>query len=177
MSGRIKRSMELDGDIWKAILLWRNTPNKMDSSPVQRMFSRRTRCAVPVVKSKLKPKVIPNVEENIIDNRRKAKKYYDRRARILPELEIGQPVYVQTKPQLNSNWESGVVTERLNPRSYTVEVPNGQLRRNRENIKSTPNKVTNDFSSYDQSSPKLSISEPLVTSSESVQSSSEPGLC
>lgn len=160
MSGRIKQSMELDGDIWKAILLWRNTPNKMDSSPAQRIFSRRTRCAVPVFKSKLRPKVIGNVKRDIINNRRLVKRNYDRRTRHLPDLEIGDPVYVQTKPQLNSVWEGGVVKEYLNSRSYVVDVADGQLRRNRERIKSTPQKVI--------PQPFISAPEVAVTSSARV---------
>ena len=60
--GLVKKAIKSNMDIWKAILDWRNTPTEgMDSSPTQRLMSRRTRHTLPISDELLKPKVVENV--------------------------------------------------------------------------------------------------------------------
>jgi hypothetical protein len=55
---------ELKQDIYKCLLIWRNTSNEIGSSPNQRLIGRRTRCDIPMTSMKLKPEIQGNVPEN-----------------------------------------------------------------------------------------------------------------
>lgn len=133
----IHKSKRDGSDVWKALQLWRNTPNKVNTSPVQRIFSRRTRCNIPLTTLKLQPKVIEDVPMQIAQNRREAKYYYDRTAskRELPDLQVGQDVYIQTKPQSNATWTKGKLISNINSRSCIVDIDGVEYRRNREHAK------------------------------------------
>jgi transposase InsO family protein len=124
-------------DIWKALLEWRNatTPN-MQSSPAQRLMSRRTRSFLPCATTHYVPKVQEKVPEKIIEKRKVAKHYHDQGAKSLPKLVIGQPVRVKTRPQVpHSEWRAGRVVKETAPRSYIVEVNGYQYRRNRIHLR------------------------------------------
>lgn len=118
-------------DFYSALLEWRNTPTvDMDSSPVQRLMSRRTRNKIPMSKELLIPEVVPEVQEMITQKRRRTKHHYDKSAKPLPELEIGQEVLV--KPNIGKSWKSGAIEENLgNGASYDVRVDGKLFRRDR----------------------------------------------
>lgn len=113
----IKKAKKSGHDIWKAILDWRNTPTEsMNSSPVQRFMSRRTRTHIPTPHRLLEPQVVDGVSEKIKLRRQKAKCYYDRGSRKLPELEIGQPVRVKPSPsQRDKKWKLGTCSTSGSP--------------------------------------------------------------
>lgn len=111
----LKKAHESKQDFWELLLQWRNTPNKTGSSPAQRLFNRRTRFGIPMYEGKYIPKVEDKVKEKIAVNHRKAKAYYDRKVRSLPELEIGQPVFVKLKPS-DKEWRKGTVVSPITDR-------------------------------------------------------------
>ena len=89
----IKKAKRCGQDVWKAILDWRNTPTEnMKSSPAQRLMSRRTHTLLPTVNQLLMPKVVDNVPDKLAQRRQKAKYYYDRGSKKLPELQIPETV-------------------------------------------------------------------------------------
>ena len=54
----LRKTTDSNGDVYQALLAWRNTPTGgMRSSPVQRFFGRRTRTGLPISPKLLKPKV------------------------------------------------------------------------------------------------------------------------
>ena len=58
--------MKQKEDPWKAILEWRNIPNeKLKTSPLQRLMSRRTQTMLPMAESLLRPKTEKRVPEKI----------------------------------------------------------------------------------------------------------------
>ena len=135
---KLIRKTQKDGtDIHKAILDWRNTPTVgMNSSPAQRLMSRRTQTLLPTSERLLQPEVVPDVHDKITQKRQQAKKLYDKQAKPLPQLEIGEPVYVKPLPQTNNKtWKEGVCTEKLSQRSYKVAVDGKTVRRNRIHLK------------------------------------------
>lgn len=131
----IRKAEETGQSFWYVLLHWRNIPNKIGSSPTSRLFSRSTRCGVPASAEKYTPKIVPNVPEAILENRRKTKYYYDRKSRNLPELETGSPVFVQLHPDVSKLWTPAVVNQKLNSRSYIVDVNGSRYRRDLVNIK------------------------------------------
>jgi len=126
-----KKAHRDNKDLWLALLDKRNTPTQdVNSSPVQRLMSRRTRTLLPVSANLLYPRVEEGVKEKLKAKKQRAKGYYDRSAKVLPELEIGQEVRVVG--QRNKIWEAGTCVQKLSDRSYLVEVNGNTLCRNRE---------------------------------------------
>ena len=120
-------------DAWKAIREWRNTVTPgTDSSLVQRLMSRRTRSFMPCHTSLYKPHVQQDVTEQFIYKRCRAKKYYDRNAKSLPEPVTGQSIRAKDH---HSYWKSGVVEAKVAPRSYLEEINSRSYRRNRVHIR------------------------------------------
>ncbi|RLU19993.1 hypothetical protein DMN91_008552 [Ooceraea biroi] len=118
----VKKSERSGQDLWYMLLHWRNTPNRIGFSPVQRLYSRGTRSGLPNAICSLQPRIIQEVPARIEHNRRKSKYYYDMKSANLPELEIGQPVALQLHPDKN-NWSNkGTVHDKLSKRDYIVNV-------------------------------------------------------
>ena len=140
MKRMMKKVRQSKGDLYKALLEWRNAVTPGDvSSLVQKLMSRRTRSFLPCSSSHYHPRIESDVQQNIMKRRQKAKKYYDKHAKALPKLRVGQNVYVKTHPHLpNSTWKPGKVISEVAPRSYIVGFNGVQYRRNRIHIRSKP---------------------------------------
>ena len=135
----IKKSQRDKRDLWLSILDWRNTPTEcMNTSPVQRLFSRRTKTVLPTTSDLLTPKIEKgeNVTKLLNNKRKKAKYYYDRSSRSLRDLRVNEIVRVQP---LNSKhvWKLGKVLLQYAPRSYVVEVDGKLITRNRKFLRTT----------------------------------------
>ena len=80
----------------------------MNTSPVQRLFSRRTKTVLPTTSDLLTPKIEKgeNVTKLLNNKGKKAKYYHDRNSRSLRDLRINKIVHVQP---LNSKhvWKLG----------------------------------------------------------------------
>ena len=122
-------------DPYFALLDHRNTPSQgLDSSPAQRLLSRRTRTLLPVKSSLLKPKVI-QVEQALINNQLRQCSYYNRSAKDLDALQPGENVRVQPF-EPHTTWRLGKVKEPVDFRSYKIELDSGAiLRRNRRHLR------------------------------------------
>ncbi|UYV66194.1 K02A2.6-like [Cordylochernes scorpioides] len=130
-----KKSKQENIDFWQNLLNWRNTPTiDIDSSPVQRIMSRRTRAILPIHPNLLKPSIPENIPDKISIKRQQAKYYYDRKSKNLPDLDIGQEVYVRT-PNTTPSWSKANITNEHNTRSYDVNIHGRTYRRNRTWIK------------------------------------------
>jgi hypothetical protein len=130
----IKKAIESHTDIELVLLNWRNTPNKMGTSPTQRLFSRRTRCQVPCAPELLLPKVVQGVKYKIIENKQRSKSYHDKKTRNEVQFQTGEMVFVRLNDQ-SKKWSPGVIVNQLKPRSYTVEVNQRHYRRNSFHLK------------------------------------------
>lgn len=99
-------------------------------------MSKNTRCGLPAVSSNFYPRVIEGVSENIEDQRLKSKSYYDRFTKDQPQLNVGQEVMVQIRPDRNRHWSRGTIQKQITDRSYIVDVDNTPYRRDRLHLKS-----------------------------------------
>ena len=62
----MKKAAVSGNDFYLMLLEWRNTPAEgMDSSPSQRIFSRRDKTLLPMSKNLLKPKAVTGVHEKL----------------------------------------------------------------------------------------------------------------
>lgn len=133
----IRKTQKSGECLYEAVLEHRNTPNKVGYSPAERLLGRSTRGRLPVPKDELKVKVRTYVPERIKKNRENAKKFYDRSARNLKEVDIGDKVVVQLKPG-EKEWIPGSVTNKLAHRKYEVTANNKSYIRNRQLIAPNP---------------------------------------
>ncbi|XP_043480505.1 uncharacterized protein K02A2.6-like [Leptopilina heterotoma] len=131
----VKKADTSKEDLWYMLLHWRNTPNKIDSSPNQRIFSRRTHSGVPMTNKHLQPQTVLGVPEKIDSNKKISKKYYDKKTKDLPKLNIGQGVAVQLNPEVNKSWVKGDIVKKVKDRDYIVNVGDRTIRRNIVHIK------------------------------------------
>ena len=87
-------------------------------------MSRRTRHSLPTAKLLLQPKVVDGVAHLLKFKRQKSKFYYDRNAKELPKLNIGQNVRMKSAPN-DQNWKLGTcVGKARGGRSYIIEADN-----------------------------------------------------
>ncbi|PIK57193.1 hypothetical protein BSL78_05892 [Apostichopus japonicus] len=109
----IKKTSESKGDFYLNLLNWRNTPTEgLNSSPAQRLYSRRTKTLIPTVNSLLKPKVPNNVKSNKQKAKAKQAKYYNRGVKELRKLNKGETVRVKINiDDRQSTWEKAQVQE------------------------------------------------------------------
>ena len=101
------------------------------------MFSRRLRSMLPSTNEQLAPQSIdPNkIRKTMQDFQIKTKVNYDRTARKLSPLKVGESVHVQR----DKLWEPAKVVSQHNEHSYNVQTPQGaNYRRNRKFLNKTP---------------------------------------
>ncbi len=132
-----KRAKFDGSDPWLAILHWRNTPTEgLDSSPAQRLMSRRLRTGLTMANSLLFPKVVEGVSEKLRWKRRMTKFHYDARAKDLPELNVGEHIRMKPLPgDRTGRWRRGQCLGKVNPWSYVVNVDGTLYRRNRVDLR------------------------------------------
>lgn len=131
----LKKAKADKKDPLQALLEYRNTPTEtIGTSPAQRLMSRRTRTLLPTAKALLQPEVQdPSItKEKIKLRRQRAKIYYDRGSKHLPEIMEGEPVMLQpNKPKMP--WERGSCLGQVSDRSYLVKTDHDTIvRRNRK---------------------------------------------
>ncbi|XP_062614646.1 uncharacterized protein K02A2.6-like [Saccostrea cucullata] len=129
------KAQEDETDPYEALLEQRCTPRQDTGlSPAQMMFNREIHATLPmrsqvnndfgIVKSKHRSRQIA------------VKKSYDKKARNLPEVDIGQSVYFQHRE--GQNWKLGKVIQILGQRTYIITDQQGvEYRRNRIHIRPT----------------------------------------
>lgn len=84
----------------------------------------------------LEPQVITGVTDKLRMKHQAAKLVYDRSARDLPELDVGQPIRMKPLPgDRTGRWRRGVCLQQVGPRSYLVDVEGTAYRRNRVDLR------------------------------------------
>lgn len=122
-----------------AILLYRNTPGDGIPSPAQLLMGRRTSTTLPTSRSLLKPEKQPDSKERQKKIKEKQKHFFDKGAKELPPLQIGNRVMMQD--DRDGRWKPArVVALDDSPRSYIIktEGPGGIYRRNRRHLRKVP---------------------------------------
>ncbi len=133
----LKKSEEGKTDPYLALLELRNIPSeKMKSSPVQRLFGRRTRTMLPIKKRLLEPEISTNVKEKLSEKKSVQISFYNRGTHELPPLSKGDIVRFQ--PPGKQIWVKAKVQNQVDVRSYAVRTEDGrEYRRNRKHLRSS----------------------------------------
>jgi len=129
----LRRASTGRADLSTMLLDYRNTPVKgMSISPAQLCTGRRLRTKIPVITSKLEPTVPVGVKEELRRKQAVEKVYYDRSARQLPNLNVGDKVLLKTSKTLEF---ARVTGKHQTPRSFFVTTADGsEYRRNRSHL-------------------------------------------
>ncbi|XP_018494822.1 uncharacterized protein K02A2.6-like [Galendromus occidentalis] len=122
----VKKSELAREDLELALLEWRNTPQEDGYSPAEKFFCRKTRSLLPVRESDLRQKLPRNVQNSIRQSRIRQKRSFDRGAKVLHPLAEGDGVLVQPIGY-GKRWERGSIVQRLNKRTYAIDMENGGL--------------------------------------------------
>ena len=123
-----------------AILEYRNAPldGTEGHAPAQLLNSRLLRSKLPCPIKLLKPQTVPPVGSLLTERQHKQAHYHDARpgGKDLPPLEREQLVRFRAR---QDEWIRGRVTRahQSAPRSYVIDSPRGEFRRNRKHIRAT----------------------------------------
>ena len=148
----VKNLLKKTSDPYKALMAYRATPLESGLSPPELLMGRKIRTRIPTSPSNLNRSwpYLEQFRENDASLKGKQKRDFDRRhsAKTLPELFPGERIWIPDKKV-----EGTVVDKAGPPRSYTVETPKGQLRRNRRHLNRLPETPNTDTSTAFSSPP------------------------
>ena len=154
----LRKVLNSGKDPYMAILDNRNTPTQgIDSSPVQRLLNRRTKTPLPTSRALLQPRVTypGKDQQNLAKRQEEQVRYFNQGARSLRELAEGDVVRMKPFRLGDKVWKKATVTARLDERSYNVETSDGGVyRRNRCNLRKTPERVESACSDDSKSAEK-----------------------
>ncbi|KAK7095117.1 hypothetical protein V1264_002767 [Littorina saxatilis] len=138
----MKKCAEDQSDAYLALLELRNIPSeKMQTSPSQRLFGRRTRTLLPTAKTLLKPKTCTGVKQKLEQKKFTQQQYYNRSSTELSDLKPGQEV--RFKAPRTNRWIKATVDSQVDVRSYKIRTADGkEYRRNRKDLRQASHKFT-----------------------------------
>ena len=126
---------------------------------------------IPTTEKLLVPNVSRHVSESITRKRQLTKYSHDKKSKILPALEQGQPVYVWHEPvEKETPWDSGIVKHVLNDRSYIVSTDGYDARRNRTDIREWTCSNGEMMTNSEQNT--STTSDPINSENQSIRTSS-----
>lgn len=116
-------------DPYITLLNYRNTPKFGLCSPAQLCMSRSLRTKIPIADKNLKPTLVNlnKYKQSIHSNQEKHKQYYNKHAKDLKPLRIGDNIFFKKNPQA-STWTQGIIKQiGPKPRSDLIESSEGNL--------------------------------------------------
>ena len=117
---------------------WIFTTHPQATYLAQRLMDRRTRILLPMTDRLLEPalRTDTDTKSKLQYAKYQQAAYYNRNAKDLAVLEEGS--VVRMKPYSpNVTWKRGVITKRLDERSYQVDIDSGTYHRNRSHLRMT----------------------------------------
>jgi len=141
----MERCTQAHEDPYLGLLNLRNTPTEgTNSSPAQRLMSRRTKTTVPTTSAILQPGSHDHKCYKFSKEEKLAKsaEHYGKRKPLNP-LKCGDNVRIQPIESGKSLWKQATVTTKLSGRSYDVTTDEGRTyRRNRKFLRAKPRSRT-----------------------------------
>ncbi|XP_067940174.1 uncharacterized protein [Watersipora subatra] len=131
----VKRMLRRCEDPFLALLEYRNTVTEgLSTSPAQRIIGKATRSALP------EKAPVPTELERLSSAQKDEKRMqqqskYNKGARELRPLRVGEPVFLRDYRKHRSEWKEARVVQQLTGRSYSVQVEDDLLRRNRRELR------------------------------------------
>ncbi|UYV72607.1 K02A2.6-like, partial [Cordylochernes scorpioides] len=123
----IWKCLDSGQEVELALLNFYNTPRDGLPSPAQCLFSRRTRTLLPTSTHQLEPEIQKGHTQNLRNKREKQKTHHDKTAKTTRSFKEGEKIMLK---QHHREWIPARVTQEVAPRSYKVQTPTGEYRRN-----------------------------------------------
>ncbi|UYV69971.1 K02A2.6-like, partial [Cordylochernes scorpioides] len=123
----IRKCLDSGQEVELALLNFYNTPRDGLPSPAQSLFSRRTRTLLPTSTHQLEPEIQKGHTQNLRNKREKQKTHHDKTAKTTRSFKEGEKIMLK---QHHREWIPARVTQEIAPRSYKVQTPTGEYRRN-----------------------------------------------
>ena len=156
----VKDLLKKEDDPYKALLAYRSTPTELGYSPSELLFCRKLKSTVPLTNEQRLPKVPDRSKVSCKDEKLKGrqKQNFDahRAAKEQPPLRIGDSVWIRDRSS------EGVIAKEINPRSFEIESPSGNYRRNRSDLIRLPGDDNEEPTSGTNSEQSSSSSEELT---------------
>ena len=157
----IKNLFKKSDDRYLSLLIYRSTPLPWCGlSPTSLLMGRQPKSTLPQINTHLTPDWphLISFPENDSKFKEKQRQYYDNRHRVHSQdkLSEGTPVWIKTDKQQT---QGTVHSDAKTPRSYWVDTPSGNLRRNRRHLKIVPDTVV-------PSPPPDFVRDPIMTRSK-----------
>ena len=176
----MKKALLSKSDPYLGLLDHHNTPTAATGmSPCQRLFGRRTKTLVPFSEPLLKTE--QTVSDLLKKDRVKQAKHFDQHTKQLSELKSGD--IVRMKLPGETQWSQAVVSSKIAPRSYKVEVNGRFYRRNRKQLRSTkeplqesPSEMDEDDLTTSNNLPEQTQSSPASTQAKAATTPPRPQL-
>lgn len=129
------RKANSDRELPVLLMEYRNTPlPNIKYSPAQLLLNRVVKTKIPVSTAILAPTIPVNICDKIKKKYSNQKYFYDKNAKDLKKLQVGQTILFQK----NNSWNIGKILEEVNDRSYLLTDTFGStFRRNRIFLKET----------------------------------------
>ena len=165
----VKRLIKESKDPYMALMTYRSTPFPWcQKSPAELLMGRRIRGNVPVISKHLVPdwSYMEDFRQHNNLFKERQKRDHDRRHRAqdLPPIPSDTDVWIRTHDQTSS----GTVVRPANaPRSYIVDAPSGEVRRNRQQLNIVPQTADNSTSTNQPADPAATTQERILTRSRS----------
>ena len=135
----LKKAKKDKADAYLALLAYRNTPTQgLDTSPAQRLMSRRTKTLLQTTANLLRPQITEDLHQKLLFNKERQAKYYNRGARTLARLNPGDTVRMYHGSSKTKDQEllKASVRSQVGTRSYEVVTKDGKtFRRNRVHLR------------------------------------------
>ena len=140
----MKKILRQSDDIYKGLLVYRSTPMPWCSlSPAELTMGRKLRTSLPLTDEQLIPQwsYLPKFREVNDKFKKQQEQDYNKRHRAheQPTLPDNSEVWVTSSSQPT---QGRVITPAVTPRSYLVETPTGQIRRNQQHLNIIPDQST-----------------------------------
>ncbi|UYV68140.1 hypothetical protein LAZ67_5003163, partial [Cordylochernes scorpioides] len=123
----IRKCLDSGHEVELALLNFYNTPRDGLPSPAQCLFSRRTRTLLPTSTHQLEPEIQKGHTQNLRNKREKQKTHHDKTAKTTRSFKEGEKIMLK---QHHREWIPARVTQEVAPRSYKVQTPTAEYRRN-----------------------------------------------
>lgn len=164
--GLLKRCFEANekDNFQYHILEYNNTPvADLQLAPTQLFFGRLIKTKLPTAELLLFRNSIDESEigERIKKKRKKQKEYFDRNAKTLPELQLGDRIIFK---KTDKKWYYGKIVQNINGRSYVIKDNNNNyFRRNRRFIVKSKNSVSDPEMLFEEGISHCNENLPLCT--------------